>query len=105
VATLVPIMGERPRPGTEALVAVLACHPGSAGRAARLSLPCCSLPWPVQCKLVSCSHGRGILDAVDLGTKKKNAVELRHAAEADDQGGRRWKHRLGAGGISNIVHP
>jgi len=80
----VPIMGERPRPGTEALVAVLACrpgtealvavlacHPGSAGRAARLSLPCCSSPWPVQCKLVSCSHGRGILDAVELGTQKK----------------------------------
>lgn len=32
---------------------------------------------------------------------KKDAVELRRAAEADDQGGRRWKHRLGAGGISN----
>jgi len=55
---------------------------------------------------VSCSHRRGILDAVELGTqkKKKDAVELRHAAEADDQGGRRWKHRIGAGGISNIVH-
>ena len=34
MATLVPIMGERPRPGTEALVAVLACRAKNSHAAA-----------------------------------------------------------------------